>query len=151
MTETLLALALLRAIPTASIGGARIVSRLLDRRDYTASQQSREAQVIALAKAEIAATKRGDLLAAARLAEQQEGNHVPLRSLPVAPSYCLPFAIIPNPATLVLVAFAFLHCVMEVLSNWLEKLPDHNDWTQLPDGSFVLYDEAHSDGNTHGL
>ncbi|MEJ6329908.1 zonular occludens toxin domain-containing protein [Stenotrophomonas maltophilia] len=34
---------------------------------------------------------------------------------------------------------------------WLEKLPDHNDWTQLPDGSFVLYDEAHSDGNTQGL
>lgn len=34
---------------------------------------------------------------------------------------------------------------------WLEKLPEHNDWTQLPDGSFVLYDEAHSDGNTQGL
>lgn len=34
---------------------------------------------------------------------------------------------------------------------WFEKLPDHNDWTQLPDGSFVLYDEAHSDGNTQGL
>lgn len=34
---------------------------------------------------------------------------------------------------------------------WLEKLPDHNDWTKLPDGSFVLYDEAHSDGNTQGL
>lgn len=34
---------------------------------------------------------------------------------------------------------------------WLEKLPEHNDWTKLPDGSFVLYDEAHSDGNTQGL
>lgn len=34
---------------------------------------------------------------------------------------------------------------------WLEKLPDHNDWTLLPDGSFVLYDEAHADGNTQGL
>lgn len=34
---------------------------------------------------------------------------------------------------------------------WLEKLPEHNDWTQLPDGSFVIYDEAHSDGNTQGL
>ncbi|MEF8765636.1 zonular occludens toxin domain-containing protein [Stenotrophomonas sp. A3_2] len=34
---------------------------------------------------------------------------------------------------------------------WFEKLPDHNDWPQLPDGSFVLYDEAHSDGNTQGL
>lgn len=34
---------------------------------------------------------------------------------------------------------------------WFEKLPEHNDWTQLPDGSFVLYDEAHADGNTQGL
>lgn len=72
MTEPLLAFALLAAIVAVSIGGARIVSWLLDRRDYTASQQSREAQVIALAQAEIAATKRGDLLAAAELAEAQE-------------------------------------------------------------------------------
>lgn len=77
MTEPLLAFALLGAIVAVSIGGARIASWLLDRRDYTASQQSREAQVIAFATAEIAATKRGDLLAAARLAEQQEGLHVP--------------------------------------------------------------------------
>lgn len=34
---------------------------------------------------------------------------------------------------------------------WVEKLPEHNDWTKLPDGSYVLYDEAHSDGNTPGL
>ncbi|WP_250450422.1 zonular occludens toxin domain-containing protein [Lysobacter enzymogenes] len=34
---------------------------------------------------------------------------------------------------------------------WMEKLPDHLDWTQLPDGSFVLYDEAHSDGKTKEL
>lgn len=59
----------------ASIGCARIVSRLLDQRDCTASQRSREAQAIALAKAEIAATKRGDLLAVARFAEQQEAVH----------------------------------------------------------------------------
>lgn len=72
MTEPLLAFALLGAIAAISIGGARIVSWLLDRRDYTASQQSREAQVIALARAEIAATKRGDLLAAAAFAEEQE-------------------------------------------------------------------------------
>jgi hypothetical protein len=75
MTEPLLAFALLGAIAAVSIGGARIVSWLLDRRDYTASQQSREAQVIALARAEIAATKRGDLLAAADYAEQQESAH----------------------------------------------------------------------------
>ncbi len=72
MTEPLLAFALLGAIAAISIGGARIVSWLLDRRDYTASQQSREAQVIALARAEIAATKRGELLAAAAFAEEQE-------------------------------------------------------------------------------
>lgn len=77
MTEPMLAFAHLAAIAVMLIGGARIVSWLLDRRDYTASQQSREAQGIALAKYEIAATKRGDLLAAARFAEQQEGIHVP--------------------------------------------------------------------------
>lgn len=34
---------------------------------------------------------------------------------------------------------------------WMEKLPEHNDWTKLPVGSFVIYDEAHSDGKTPGL
>lgn len=34
---------------------------------------------------------------------------------------------------------------------WLERMPEHNDWTKLPDGSFVAYDEAHSDGKTPGL
>lgn len=72
MTEPLLALVLLGAIAALSIGCAKLVSWLLDRRDYTASQQAREAQVVALAKAEIAATKRGDLLAAASFAEQQD-------------------------------------------------------------------------------
>ncbi|HDS1095929.1 TPA: hypothetical protein ACOEOP_001624 [Stenotrophomonas maltophilia] len=72
MTEHLLALALIAAIIAFSIGCAKLVSWLLDRRDYTASQQFREAQVIALAKAEIDATKRGDLLAAVRYAEDQE-------------------------------------------------------------------------------
>lgn len=75
MTEPLLDFALLGVVAAISIGSARIVSWLLDRRDYTASQQARETQVIALAKAEIAATKRGDLLAAARFAEQQEAVH----------------------------------------------------------------------------
>ncbi|WP_329916220.1 hypothetical protein [Stenotrophomonas sp. SMYL7] len=72
MFDAISSFALLGAIVAVSIGGARIVSWLLDRRDYTASQQSREAQVIAIARAEIEATKRGDLLAAARFAEQQE-------------------------------------------------------------------------------
>lgn len=75
MNEPITAFSLLGAIATFSIGCARIVSWLLDRRDYTASRRSREAQVIALAKAEIAATKRGDLLAAACFAEQQETVH----------------------------------------------------------------------------
>lgn len=72
MIDPLITFVLLAAILAVSIGGARIVSWLLDRRDYTASQQSREAQVIVLARAEIAATKRGDLLAAAAFAEEQE-------------------------------------------------------------------------------
>lgn len=76
MIDPLITFVLLAAIVAVSIGGAKLVSWLLDRRDYTASQRSREAQVIALAKAEIAATKRGDLLAAARYAERQEATHV---------------------------------------------------------------------------
>lgn len=89
MNEPILAFALLGAIVASSIGGAKLVSWLLDRRDYTASQQSREAAFVAQARAdlaatgwspddetlyqaEIAATKRGDLRAAARYAEQQE-------------------------------------------------------------------------------
>lgn len=72
MTNPLITFVLLVAIVAVSIGGARIVSWLLDRRDYTASQRSREALVIALAQAEIAATKRGDLLAVAELADAQE-------------------------------------------------------------------------------
>lgn len=77
MFDAISSFALLGAIAAISIGGARIVSWLLDRRERTASQRLREAQVIELAEAEIAATKRGDLLAAARYAEQQEGCHVP--------------------------------------------------------------------------
>lgn len=76
MTEPLLALSLLGAAAAISIGGARIASWLLDQRERTASQRLREAQVVALAKAEIAATKRGNLLAAARYAEQRETAHV---------------------------------------------------------------------------
>lgn len=89
MTEPLLAFALLAGIAVTSIGCARIVSWLLDQRGYTASQQSREAAFVAQARAdlaatgwtpehetlyqaEIAATKRGDLLGASRYAEEQE-------------------------------------------------------------------------------
>ncbi|HGP0654916.1 TPA: hypothetical protein ACKP0Q_000083 [Stenotrophomonas maltophilia] len=89
MIDPLITFVLLAAIVAVSIGGAKLVSWLLDRRDYTASQQSREAVFVAQARAElaatgwtldhetlyqaeIAATKRGDLLAAARYAEEQE-------------------------------------------------------------------------------
>lgn len=34
---------------------------------------------------------------------------------------------------------------------WVELLPPSADWTKLPDGSYVQYDEAHSDGKTPGL
>lgn len=74
MIDPLITFVLLAAIVAVSIGGARIVSWVLDRRDRTASQRFREAQVIAFAQAEIAATKRGDLLGAARIAEQQEAR-----------------------------------------------------------------------------
>lgn len=56
MTEPVPALFLLAAIAAISIGGARIVSWLLDRRDYTASQQSRGAAIVAQARAELAAS-----------------------------------------------------------------------------------------------
>ncbi len=94
MTEPLLAFVLLGAIASVSIGAARIVSWLLDRRDRAAVQRAKEAAIVAQARAElaatgwtpdheslyqaeIAATKRGDLLVVATLAEQQEGVHVP--------------------------------------------------------------------------
>ncbi|HHA2982500.1 hypothetical protein [Stenotrophomonas maltophilia] len=89
MIDPLITFVLLAAIVAVSIGGAKLVSWLLDRRDYTASQQSREAIFVAQARAElaatgwtldhetlyqaeIAATKRGDLLGAACYAEEQE-------------------------------------------------------------------------------
>lgn len=34
---------------------------------------------------------------------------------------------------------------------WVELLPPGADWTKLPDGAYVQYDEAHSDGKTPGL
>lgn len=34
---------------------------------------------------------------------------------------------------------------------FVQKMPADNDWTKLPDGSFVVYDEAHADGHTPDL
>nr|WP_313503445.1 hypothetical protein [Stenotrophomonas pavanii] len=89
MVDPLITFVLLAAIAVVSIGAARIVSWLLDRRDRAAVQRAKEAAIVAQARAElaatgwtpghealyqaeIAATKRGDLLAAARYAEEQE-------------------------------------------------------------------------------
>lgn len=85
MIDPLITFALLAAVVAASIGGARVVSWLLDRRDRYAVHRAKEVAFVALARAElaatgwspdhemlyqaeIAATKRGDLLAAAELA-----------------------------------------------------------------------------------
>lgn len=93
MIDPLVTFVLLAAIAVVSIGAARIVSWLLDRRDCVAAQRAKEAAIVAQARAElaatgwtpshealyqaeIAATKRGDLLAAARYAGQRETAHV---------------------------------------------------------------------------
>lgn len=56
MTEPLLAFVLLGAIAAVSIGAARIVSWLLDRRGHAADQRAKEAAVVAQARAEVAAS-----------------------------------------------------------------------------------------------
>lgn len=35
--------------------------------------------------------------------------------------------------------------------EWMERLPEGNDWRVLPDGSYVIFDEAHADGRTEEL
>ena len=72
-----------------SVAVARVVAWILDRREHTASAQIREQAFVAQAsadldatgwtadneslyQAEIAAARRGDFIAAARFAEQQE-------------------------------------------------------------------------------
>ncbi|HFK2906931.1 hypothetical protein [Stenotrophomonas maltophilia] len=77
MTEPLLVFVLIGACAAIAYGTAVLPRKFRELLTAIAPKPAREAQVIALAKAEIAATKRGDLLAAARFAEQQEGIHVP--------------------------------------------------------------------------
>lgn len=89
MIAPVLALMLLAAIVAVSMGSAKLVSWCLDRRGDSARRSAHEAAYVAQARAElaatgwtpdhetlyqaeIAATKRGDLLAAARYAEKQE-------------------------------------------------------------------------------
>ncbi len=88
-----MAFALVGSVAAISLGGVKLVSWCLDRRGESARCSAREAIFVAQARAElaatgwtpahetlyqaeIAATKRGDLLAAARYAEQRETAHV---------------------------------------------------------------------------
>ncbi|MBA0271738.1 hypothetical protein [Stenotrophomonas maltophilia] len=93
MIDPFIAFVLLAAIVAVSIGIAKLVSWCLDRRGDSARRSAREAAFEAQARAElaatgwtpshealyqaeIAATKRGDLLAAANYAEQREAADV---------------------------------------------------------------------------
>lgn len=93
MIDPFIAFVLLAAIVAVSIGSAKLVSWCLDRRGESARRSAHEAAFVAQARAElaatgwtpdhetlyqaeIAATKRGDLLAAANYAEQREAADV---------------------------------------------------------------------------
>lgn len=56
MIDPLITFVLLAAIAVVSIGAARIVSWLLDRRDRAAAQRAKEAAIVAQARAELAAS-----------------------------------------------------------------------------------------------
>lgn len=56
MVDPLITFVLLAAIAVVSIGAARIVSWLLDRRDHAAVQRAKEAAIVAQARAELAAS-----------------------------------------------------------------------------------------------
>ncbi|KOQ76639.1 hypothetical protein [Stenotrophomonas maltophilia] len=92
MIDPLITFVLLAAIVAVSIGSAKLVSWCLDRRGESARRSAHGAAFVAQARAELAATgwtpsdetlyqaeiaasKRGDLLAAARFAERQEAGH----------------------------------------------------------------------------
>ncbi|WP_329836630.1 hypothetical protein [Stenotrophomonas geniculata] len=72
MTEPLLAFALIGAAVAIAYGVATFPRKARELLATTAHKPEVEAHIVALARAEIAATKRGDLLAAAAFAEEQE-------------------------------------------------------------------------------
>lgn len=93
MTELLLAFSLIGAIAAISFGLVRLASWCIGRAGESSRRAAREASFVAQARAELAATgwtpdhetlyqaeivatTRGDLLAAARYAEQRETTHV---------------------------------------------------------------------------
>lgn len=75
--DALVLAVLLGCIASVSLGLAKFVTWCVDRRALSAGRTARESQFIAqsvadLRRLEIEATKRGNLLAAAELAEEQE-------------------------------------------------------------------------------
>lgn len=75
--DALVLAVLLGCIAAVSLGLAKFVTWCVDRRALSAGRTARESQFIAqsvadLRRLEIEATKRGNLLAAAELAEEQE-------------------------------------------------------------------------------
>ncbi|HDS1138517.1 TPA: hypothetical protein QDZ75_002559 [Stenotrophomonas maltophilia] len=75
--DALVSVVLLGCIAAVSLGLAKFVSWCVDRRVHSAGRAVRESQHIAqsvadLRRLEIEATKRGNLLAAAELADEQE-------------------------------------------------------------------------------
>ena len=76
--DALVSVVLLGCIAAVSLGLVKFVSWCVDRRVYSAGRTARESQHIArsvadLRRLEIEATKRGNLLAAAELAEDALG------------------------------------------------------------------------------
>lgn len=74
MTEPLLAFVLIGACIAIAYGVATFPRKARDLFAATAPKPEAEAQVVKLAKLEIAAAKHGDLLAAAAFAEDQEAR-----------------------------------------------------------------------------
>jgi len=72
MGDICIVLALAGSSIALALGVAVFPRKVRELLATTSPKPAAEAQVVALAKAEIAATKRGDLLAAARYAEEQE-------------------------------------------------------------------------------
>ncbi|WP_049447978.1 hypothetical protein [Stenotrophomonas maltophilia] len=75
--DALVLAVLLGSIAAVSLGLAKFVTWCVGRRSFSAGRTARESQFIAqsvadLRRLEIEATKRGNLLAAAELAEEQE-------------------------------------------------------------------------------
>lgn len=75
--DALVLAVLLGCIAAVSLGLAKFVTWCVDRRAFSAGRAARESEFIAqsvaeLRRLEIEATKRGNLLAAAELADEQE-------------------------------------------------------------------------------